>query len=753
MSMLITVRRTSELHCVSRLFPQQSFHLAASQDYSIDYHVDNAEDIAISSSSVIHAQKVDAAKASYVRLLGSCGAAFTFYDYAHLLRHCGTSKALQGGRYLHFHIVEIFYEQNTFLGNLLVQMYGRCGVLDDAHYAFDNLVSKNVFSWSIMISTYVEHGQGRQALKVFQKMLYSQVIPHESTFVSILSACICAESLTEGKWIHKYACSCGVELDSMVGTALVNMYGKCGSLEGAMDVFDRLSERDLIAWSAMIGVHAQHGQDHKALHVFEQMLLVGMFPTSVTYLGLIDACTVSTNLASGVRVHASLVVSYCECDLKVCNALINMYGKCGRLEIARTMFDTMQERNVVTWSSMIGGYAQQEHGREALNIFWRMHVRNVEPDRVTFVCVLDACSSCAALTKGRIIHFVVIERGLESDLVIKSGLVNLYAKCGKLADAHCLFQKMEIRNIITWNSMISAYTQHGHSKLALRFYRQMLREGVLPSKVTFFSVLSACSFAGLLEEAKGYFDSMIRDYGLSPEAVHYNCLVDLYGRAGRLAESENLIKSMPCSPTSASWMTLLSACRVELDVPRAKYAAEKAAELDPKNAAPFVMLSNIYAACCMWEEVYTLRKYMKEKGLKKQPGRSSIEVDGKTHDFSVADEMHPKCQEIYAELERLHKQMKEAGYSPDTKVVLHDVDEETKEQVVCYHSERIALAFGLLSTPPHTSLRIIKNLRACPDCHSAFKFISKLLAREIIVRDCSRFHIIQDGVCSCADYW
>ncbi|KAI5073621.1 hypothetical protein GOP47_0011634 [Adiantum capillus-veneris] len=427
------------------------------------------------------------------------------------------------------------------------------------------------------------------------------VIPHESTFVSVLSACVCEESLAEGKWIHEYACSCGVELDPMVGTALINMHGKCGSPEGAVEIFDRLCERDLIAWSAMIGIHAQHRQDHEALHVFEQMLLVGMFPTNVTYLGLIDACTVSTNLASGVRVLA--------------------------------------------------------------------------------------------------------------------------------------------------------YAQHGQSKLGLRLYKQMIRDGVLPSEVTFFSVLSACSFAGLMEEAEGYFDSMKRDYGISPKAEHYNCLVDLYGRAGRLDEGENMIRSMPCSPTSASWMTLLGACKAELDVPRAKYAAEKAAELDPENAAPLVILSNIYAACGMWEEVNKLRKHMKEKGLKKQPGRSSIEIDGETHDFSVADEMHPKCQEIYAELERLHQQMKEAGYSPVTRVVLHDVDEETKEQVVCYHSERIALAFGLLSTPPHTSLRIIKNLRACPDCHSAFKFISKLLSREIIVRDCSRFHIIKDGVCSCADYW
>ncbi|KAH7416475.1 hypothetical protein KP509_14G093100 [Ceratopteris richardii] len=632
-------------------------------------------------------------------------------------------------------------------------MYGRWGHLTDARCVFNGLMSKNVFSWNIMISSYVDNRQGRQALKVFQKMLCCDIIPHESTFVCVLSACVCEASLAEGKWVHEYACSCAVELNSIVGTALINMYGRCGSPEGAVEIFDRLPEKDLITWSAMIEIYAQHGEIHGALHIFQQMLLVGMLPSKVTYLGVIGACTVSSDLPSSLRVHVSLITSDHKEDTMVSNAIINMYGKCGSLENARIMFETMKERDVVTWSSMIGAYAQQEHGRKALDVFQKMHLKNIEPDRISFVSILDACASCATLAKGRIIHMFVIEKGFESDIVVKTSMINLYAKCGKLADANCLFQKMETRNSISWNAMISAYAQHGYSKSALKLFNYMVREAVIPTKVTFYSVLSACSFAGMINEAQGYFDSMKRDYGLTPEDVHYNCLIDLYGRAGRLEEGENLIRNMQCSPTCASWMSLLGACRVKLDVPRAKYAAERAAELDPNSAAPFVMLSNIYAACGMWKEVNEVRKYIKDKGLKKQPGRSSIEIDGETHDFSVADEAHPKCREIYAELERLNQDMKEVGYSPDTKVVLHDVNEETKEQVLCYHSERIALAFGLISTPPHTSLRIIKNLRACPDCHSAFKFISKLLCREIVVRDATRFHIIKDGVCSCADYW
>lgn len=673
--------------------------------------------------------------------------------YAAFLRRCGSLKALEDGRHVHAHIVRHGQDRNVFLGNLIVQMYGKCGALQEARDAFEAMLSRNVFTWNIMIAAYVDHGQCKEALILFQRMLERRVLPHQATFVSILSAIASEVSLAEGSWVHAYVVACGYELDSHVGTALINMYGKCGNLEEAVKIFNKMMDRDVITWTAMIAVYAHQGHSKEALQIFQEMLIVGEIPNKVTFLGIIDACASSKVLTDAFQIHAILVMSDDAWDLTVGNAVINMYGKCGSLESARNMFAEMPELNVISWSTMIGAYAQQEHGKEALELFRQMQLEGVKPDRITYVGVLDACASCAALAEGKEMHVLVLTSGFELDIVVGTAVVNMYAKCGNLEDAWSMFEKMTIRNVVSWNAMISAYAQHGHGKVAVQLFRRMELEGVAPNKITFFGVLSACSFAGLMNEGRNIFDSMSRDHGIAPEAVHFNCVIDLLGRAGRVDEGEKLIRSMQCQPTAATWMTLLGACRVHLDIERAKFATERVAELDPENAAPYVMLSNIYAACGRWDDVVAVRKIVKEKGLKKLPGRSSIEVDAKVHEFSVGDESHSQSVEIYAELERLNGTMKEAGYAPDTKVVLHDVEEETKEQLVFHHSEKLALAFGLISTPPRTTLRIIKNLRVCPDCHSAFKFISKLANRELIVRDANRFHNFKDGLCSCADYW
>lgn len=282
----------------------------------------------------------------------------------------------------------------------------------------------------------------------------------------------------------------------------------------------------------------------------------------------------------------------------------------------------------------------------------------------------------------------------------------------------------------------------------------MKQEGVKPDKVTFIGVLSACAHVGLVEEGRWHFRSMIEEHGISPKGEHFSCFVDLLGRAGHLEEAERVILNMPFNPGVSVWGALLGACRLHGNVEIGERAAENLLKLNPEDAGVYIVLSNIYAAAGRWEDVQKVRQIMDEREVIKKPGQSWIEVDGRVHSFANADDKsHPQMQEIFAELKRLTEQIKEAGYVPDTSFVLHDVGEQLKEHLLCTHSERLAIAYGLMSSPPGMTLRIGKNLRVCGDCHNAAKFISKLAGREIVVRDAHCFHHFKDGSCSCEDHW
>eukprot|EP00249_Psilotum_nudum_P023613 c28935_g4_i7 orf=436-1446(+) len=334
-----------------------------------------------------------------------------------------------------------------------------------------------------------------------------------------------------------------------------------------------------------------------------------------------------------------------------------------------------------------------------------------------------------------------------------NALVNMYGKCGSLTDARSLFDKMPHHNVVSWNSMISVYAQNGNGKAALELFPLMGLEGVKPDNITFIGILSACSHTGLLDDGCYQFISMSRDHLITPRLDHYVCMIDLLGRAGQFNEAEGLINSIPFEPHPVLWINLLGTCRIHGDVERGAQAAEHAFELDPNNTAVFVLLSNIYAAAGNWDDAAKVRKTIINRGVKKKPGRSCIEIKNRVHEFFVGDTSHPQKENIYAELGRLSRQMEAAGYMPDTKAALSDAEEVNKEVMLCYHSEKLAIAFGLISTPPGTCLCITKNLRVCSDCHAATKFISKIVGRKIIVRDTNIFHHFEHGVCSCADYW
>uniref|UniRef100_A0A803NIQ5 DYW domain-containing protein n=1 Tax=Cannabis sativa TaxID=3483 RepID=A0A803NIQ5_CANSA len=431
--------------------------------------------------------------------------------------------------------------------------------------------------------------------------------------------------------------------------------------------------------------------------------------------------------------------------------------KNGEIYVAEDLFKRMVRRNIISWTAMISGYTQNGLAERALDVFDKMMEEDseVKPNWVTIMSVLPACAHSAALERGRKIHKFANEIGLGSNVSVQTALVAMYAKCGSLVEAHQCFDKIhqQKRNLIAWNTMIMAYASHGHGLESVSTFEDMIRVGVQPDTITFTGLLSGCSHSGLVDLGLKYFYCMTKSYFVEPEVQHYACVVDLLGRAGRLVEANNLINQMPMQAGPSVWGALLAACRKHRNLELAEAAAKKLFVLEPDNSGNFVLLSNMYAEVGMWKEVDNLRAMLKNRGMRKTPGCSWIEINGKAHMFLGGDTSHPQAKEIYMFLKELPEKIKGVGYVPDTSLVLHDVSKEEKEHNLSAHSEKLAIAFGLLNTRPGVVLRVTKNLRICVDCHTATKFISKIYGREIIVRDVNRFHHFLDGKCSCGDYW
>eukprot|EP01018_Ginkgo_biloba_P031291 Gb_27329 [translate_table: standard] len=675
------------------------------------------------------------------------------FTFASVLSTCASLAALEYGEQVHVHTIKTGFESNVFVGNALVSMYAKCGSIEDAKRTFEEMPKPDLVSRSAMIAGYAQHGCDEEALKLFFQIQWAGIEPDEFTFASVLGACSSLVDLEQGKAIHTRIIKTRHNSNVYVGSALVDMYAKCGSVEDGCRVFDKMSERDTVLWNSIINGYAQNNVGERAIELFQQMQWEGVKSDKFTLASVLSACLFLGCLNYGKQVHAHTIRIGLESNVSVENALVSMYDKCRNIENARLVFDKMAERSVVSWTAIISGYVHQKHDEEALKLFCQMQRSDMKPNQFTFATVLSACGSLAALENGKQILAYTIKTGFLSHVCVENALVTMYAQCGNIKDARQMFENMPEKDVVSWNAMIAGCAQHGHGKEALQLFEQMQWKGVNPDCITFVCILSACRHAGLVYEGNHYFDSMIQEYGIKPRAEHYACMVDLLGRAGHLDQAMGFIQKIPVEPGASVWRTLLGACRIHGNMELGKFAAERILELEPQVAETYVLLSNIYAAAGRWDEVAKVRNLMKERRVIKEPGCSWIEVQNRVHAFIVRDRSHPQMEDILSKLEELTRQMKEAGYVPDTNLVLHDVEDEQKEQFLCHHSEKLAIAFGLISTTSGIPIRIIKNLRVCGDCHNATKFISKIVGREIVVRDTNRFHHFKDGVCSCGDYW
>eukprot|EP01018_Ginkgo_biloba_P010468 Gb_28787 [translate_table: standard] len=675
------------------------------------------------------------------------------FTFASVLKACAGEGALEQGKQVHESIIKTGFEANIFVGSALVDMYVKCGSIDDARHVFDRMFQRDVVLWTTIIAGYAQHGHGEESFTAFDQMLCAGMNPNQFTFASVLMACSRLEAVEQGKQIHSRILKSGFLGHVVLDNVLIDMYSKCERIEDARQVFDEMTQRNEVSWNAIVAGYVQQGHGKEALTLFCQMQQASVKLDKFTFASILRACAGLGDQGHGKQVHSSIIKSGFESHDVLGSALVDMYAKCGNIEDARDMFNEMSRGNVMSGNAMITAYAQHGQGEEALEVFNQMQRAGMKPDQFTFASVLQACAGVAAFDLGKQVHAHIIRSRFGSHIVFGNSLTDMYAKSGSIEDARQVFDNMSERNVVSWTTIIAGYGKHGQGKEALQLFEQMQETSMKPDHITFLAILFACSHAGLVNEGWHYFNSMSREHHISPRVEHYGCMIDLLGRAGLLDKAYDFISKLPVEPNAEMWGSLLGACIIRVNTKLGKLVAEHLFELDPQNPGNYVALSNIYAAAGRWEEVAEVRKMMKERGIKKEPGCSWIVVNKRVHEFLIQDSSHPQMKEIYAALASLSAQMKEAGYVADTNFVLHDVEEEQKECILYYHSEKLAIAFGLISTPHGTPIRIVKNLRICGDCHNATKFISRIVARQIIVRDASRFHHFKDGLCSCRDYW
>ncbi|KAJ7536563.1 hypothetical protein O6H91_12G073900 [Diphasiastrum complanatum] len=536
-----------------------------------------------------------------------------------LLKACASIAALDQGKQVHSDIIKSGFESDVIIGNTLVDMYAKCGCIEDAHQMFKDMRERDVVSWNVMIAGCAQHGLGKEALDLYKQMKQEGVQPDIVTYAILLKACATIAALEQGKQLHLDIMRSGFESDVIVGNTLVDMYAKCGCIKDARQVFNSMHERDVVSWSAMIAGYAEHGLGKEALDLYEQMKQNGVQPNNVTYVLLLKACASIVALKQGKQLHLDIIKSGFGSDVIVGSTLVDMYAKCGCIEHAREVFNNMHDRNVVSWNAKISGFAQHGLGKEALDLNKQMKQEGVQPDIVTYVVLLKACASIAALEQGKQLHMDIIKSDFDSDVIVGNTLIDMYAKCGCIEDACQVFNNMQKRDVVSWNAMIAGYAQQGLGKEAFTLLKQMQREGIKPDEVTYLSVLSACSHSGLVDKGRHLFDSMYKDHGVIPTMDHYACMVDLLGRAGCLADAEDFVRKMPVQPNALVLRTLLAAARNHGHVEIGRRAFDCVVKLEPENAAPYVLLSNIYAAAGQRDDVAQIRREMNDAGLKAMP--------------------------------------------------------------------------------------------------------------------------------------
>ncbi|KGN58718.1 hypothetical protein Csa_001575 [Cucumis sativus] len=612
-------------------------------------------------------------------------------------------------KHIHARLLRLHLDQDNYLLNLILCCALDFGSTNYSKLVFSQVKEPNIFLWNTMIRGLVSKDCFDDAIHLYGSMRGGGFLPNNFTIPFVLKACARKLDVRLGLKIHSLLVKAGYDHDVFVKTSLLSLYVKCDNFDDALKVFDDIPDKNVVSWTAIITGYISSGHFREAIGAFKKLLEMGLKPDSFSLVKVLAACARLGDCTSGEWIDRYISDSGMGRNVFVATSLLDMYVKCGNLERANLIFSAMPEKDIVSWSTMIQGYAFNGLPQQALDLFFQMQSENLKPDCYTMVGVLSACATLGALDLGIWASSLMDRNEFLSNPVLGTALIDMYSKCGSVTQAWEIFTAMKRKDRVVWNAMMVGLSMNGHAKA--------------------------------------------RVFSLTPSIEHYGCMVDLLGRAGLLNEAHQLINNMPMKPNAVVWGALLGGCKLHKDTHLAEQVLKKLIELEPWNSGNYVQLSNIYSGNHRWEEAEKIRSTMKEQQIQKIRACSWIEIDGIVHEFLVGDKSHWLSEKIYAKLDELGRELKAVGHVPTTEFVLFDIEEEEKEHFLGYHSEKLAVAFGLIASPPNHVIRVVKNLRVCGDCHDAIKLISKITKREIIIRDTNRFHTFIDGSCSCRDYW
>lgn len=552
------------------------------------------------------------------RAMHRSGVGFDKYTFASVL----SMELLGLGRQVHSMVIRTgFLESTVPVVNALVTMYFDCGIVRDGVRAFREAAVCDVITYNATIGGLVRWGRDEEGLVVFKEMMCLGLKPTELTFVSVFSACSLAEI---GGHVYGQVVKLGFDDSSLVGDATVAMYSGAGDLVSARWVFGMIRDKDVVSWNSMISGYSQENLYHSAIELYHEMLGVGIEPDEFTY-GSLAACSMVTKHTETIQSLVSKNGIFS--SIQVCNALVSAYCKCGEIDSAQRIFDEMCFPNLISWNLIISGCMLNGFPLRSLELFSCLLISGLKPNSHTLSNVLSTSAVISALRFGKQVHAYILRSGSDSETSLGNALITMYAKCGDLDCSSKVFSGMPERDVITWNAIIAAYSQNGDGREVMHYFEMMQKSEILPDHVTFIIILSACSHAGFVREARSVFSSMIEGYNIEPGLDHYSCIIDLLGRAGHLEEAETLIDSMPYRANSHIWWSLLSACATHGNMRLGRIAAEFLLEFEPENPAVYVLLSNINAAQGKWVEASSVRDQMRLEGVEKNLGCSWIESE------------------------------------------------------------------------------------------------------------------------------
>ncbi|OMP09714.1 hypothetical protein COLO4_05202 [Corchorus olitorius] len=675
------------------------------------------------------------------------------FTYPFVIKACAGLLSLMEGDKVHAKLVKVGLNLDVYICNSLISMYMKVGCLELGERIFKEMPARDLVSWNSIISGYQLVGNGLSSLISLREMVSIGIRPDRFSFISSLGACSVEGFGRNGKEIHCQVIRDGIDMDVMVETSLINMYGKCGNMDYAERVFNRISHKNVVAWNAMIAGYVSNACFHESISCLRIMQEDSVLsPDAITMINLLPSCAQMGALLLGKSIHASAMRKGFLPHLVLETALVDMYGRCGKLKLAEHIFVRIKEKNLASWNAMVAAYVQNGWYTEALELFQAMWYEFLKPNAITIASILPAYAELTTLSGARQIHAYIIKLGLSSNTIISNSVIYLYAKCGDLHTARRCFDGMIYKDVVSWNTIIMAYAIHGFGRISILLFHEMIENGIEPNKSTFVSLLSSCSISGMVDEGWEYFNLMKRDYGINPGIEHFGCMLDLIGRRRNLDQAKHFMEEIPFVPDARIWGSLLAASRKTKDIALAELAAKHALSLEHDNTGCYVLLSNMYAEAGRWDDVERIKSLMIREGLVKTRGCSTVEADYKVHRFFDQDWSNAQISDVLDIILKMIEEKKDGYARSITK--LRPTDLTTKRpNSPENHSVRLAISYGLISTELGNPVLVRKNIRICEDCHNVAKKISKITKREIVVGDSKLFHHFRDGCCSCGDYW